>query len=161
MVRMLDGRASRFAEVSARHFGYDRQNAPGAGAAGGLGYAFLQYLHADCRPGVDLLLDAVRFDDLLQGASLVITGEGSADRQTLMGKLPFGILQRAMARGVPVCLMAGRISDRQMLLDAGFASVTCINPADLPLEEAMKPEVASEALRRSAMRCWRASGGRL
>ena len=161
MVRTLDGRASRFAEVSARHFGYDRQNAPGAGAAGGLGYAFLQYLHADCRPGVDLLLDTVRFDDLLQGASLVITGEGSADRQTLMGKLPFGILQRAKARGVPVCLMAGRISDRQMLLDAGFASATCINPADLPLEEAMKPEVASEALRRSAMRCWRASGGRL
>ncbi len=161
MVHTLDGRASRFAEVSARHFGYDRQNAPGAGAAGGLGYAFLQYLHADCRPGVDLLLDAVRFDDLLQGASLVITGEGSADRQTLMGKLPFGILQRAKACGVPVCLMAGRISDRQMLLDAGFASVTCINPADLPLEEAMKPEVASESLRRSAMRCWRASGGRL
>ncbi len=107
------------------------------------------------------MLDTVRFDDLLQGATLVITGEGSADRQTLMGKLPFGILQRAKARGVPVCLMAGRISDRRMLLDAGFASVACINPADLPLEEAMKPEVASEALRRSAMRCWRASGGRL
>ena len=142
MVIDLDARAKRFADKSALHFGYDRQDVPGAGAAGGLGYAFLQYLNADCRSGIDLLLDAVGFDDMLKDTSLVVTGEGSADRQTLMGKLPFGILQRAKVHHVPVALIAGRIGDRQLLLDAGFARVECINPPGLLLEEMMKPEVA-------------------
>ncbi len=146
MVVSLDARAQRFAEVSARHFGYDRQNEQGAGAAGGLGYAFLQYMKAACRSGIDLLLDAVHFDEVLKDADLVITGEGSADRQTLMGKLPFGILQRAKAQGVPVCLIAGRIADRPELLAAGFQHVMCINAPDLPIEEAMKPAVARENL---------------
>ena len=144
VVAALDARAKRFAEASARHMGYDCQNEVGAGAAGGLGYAFLQYMKANCRSGIDLLLDAVRFDELLTDAGLVITGEGSADRQTLMGKLPFGILQRALALQVPVRLIAGRVSDCQALLDAGFARVDCINPPDIALEEAMKPETAKK-----------------
>ena len=143
-VLTLDARARRFANVSARHFGYDRQHVPGAGAAGGLGYAFLQYMNAECRSGIDLLLDTVGFDELLKDADMVMTGEGSADRQTLMGKLPFGILQRA--HGVPVVLLAGRIKDSQQLLDAGFSQVACINPSDLPLEEAMQTETAKKNL---------------
>ena len=142
MVVRLDARARRFAEVSARHFGHDCQDVPGAGAAGGLGYAFLQYMNATCRPGIDILLDAVRFDDLLGDASLVITGVGAADSQTLMGKLPYGILQRARRHAVSVCLMAVRISDSRELLQAGFSQVACIHPAGLPLSEAMKPETA-------------------
>jgi glycerate kinase len=134
IVDALDARAKRFAEASAKHMGRDCQNKPGAGAAGGLGYAFLQYMNADCRSGIDLLLDTIHFDDLLQDADLVITGEGSADRQTLMGKLPFGILQRAQNHHVPVMLIAGRIADEQQLLDAGFSRVVCINPPGLPLD---------------------------
>lgn len=144
VVAALDARAKRFAAASASHMGYDRQDRAGAGAAGGLGYAFLQYMNADCRSGIDLLLDAVRFDDLLTEADQVITGEGSADRQTLMGKLPFGILQRAQEHQVPVRLIAGRVADRQALLDAGFARVDCINPPGIALEEAMKPETAKK-----------------
>lgn len=144
MVRELDARARRFAAFSARHFGFDCQNEAGAGAAGGLGYAFLQYMHADCRSGIELLLETVGFDVLLQDADLVITGEGSADRQTLMGKLPYGILQSASRHQVPVALIAGRIADLQQLLDAGFTNVLCINPSDLPLEEALKPDVARQ-----------------
>ena len=121
---------------------------PGAGAAGGLGYAFLQYMNAECRSGIDLLLDAIHFDDLLQDANLVITGEGSADRQTLMGKLPFGILQRAQRHDVLVMLIAGRIADEQQLLAAGFSRVTCINPPGLPLEIAMQPATAKENIKR-------------
>ena len=146
-VLALDARAKRFAEASAKHLGRDCQNMPGAGAAGGLGYAFLQYMNADCRSGIDLLLDTIHFDDLLQDAGLVITGEGSADRQTLMGKLPFGILQRAQQHHVPVMLIAGRIADEQLLLDAGFSRVACINPPGLPLEIAMQPETAKENIR--------------
>ena len=138
MVRMLDARARRFAEVSAKHFGYDRQDMAGAGAAGGLGYAFLQYMNAECRSGIELLLDAVGFDSILEDASLVITGEGSA-----------GILQRARSRHVPVALMAGRVNDGQQLAEAGFSHVACINPPGISLEEAMKPETAKAHIRKT------------
>ena len=149
MVEALDARAKRFAEESAKRMGRDCQNMHGAGAAGGLGYAFLQYMNAECRSGIDLLLDTIHFDDMLQDADLVITGEGSADRQTLMGKLPFGILQRARKHDVPVMLIAGRIADEQLLTDAGFSRVACINPHGLPLEIAMQPEMAKENIRKT------------
>ena len=142
MVLQLDERARKFADVSAKHFGYDRSKQEGAGAAGGLGYAFLQYMNADCKPGIELLLDTVKFREIVKDADLVITGEGSADRQTLMGKLPMGILKQAGR--VPVCLIAGRISDKQELLSAGFVHVECINPEDISLEEAMRKEVATQ-----------------
>ena len=136
----MDERARKFAKVSATHFGYDRSQEEGAGAAGGLGYAFLQYLNADCKPGIQLLLETIRFDEIVKDADLVITGEGAADRQTLMGKLPMGILQQSA--GVPVCLIAGRINNQEELLRAGFAQVACINPDGITLEEAMRKEVA-------------------
>ena len=140
MVKRLDARARKFADVSAKHFGYDCSNDEGAGAAGGLGYAFLQYMHATCRPGIEVLLETARFSEVVKDADLVITGEGSADRQTLMGKLPVGVLQQSS--GVPVCLIAGCISDREALLQAGFSDVRCINPEGISLQEAMRPEVA-------------------
>ena len=143
-VLTLDERVRKFAEVSAKHFGYDRQDMPGAGAAGGLGYAFLQYMNAEC--------ETISFKEMVKDADLVITGEGSADRQTLMGKLPMGILQEA--GDVPVCLIAGRISDREQLLQAGFTRVECINPPGISLEEAMRKEVAIAHIKRTiANRC--------
>lgn len=145
----LDERARRFAEDSAQRFGYDRSEAEGAGAAGGLGYAFIQYLNATCKSGIDLLLDTIGFDDMVRNANLIITGEGSADRQTLMGKLPMGILQRAGT--VPVMLIAGRVSDREMLLKAGFSYVECVNPDGITLEEAMRKEVAMHNIRKTIM----------
>ena len=151
-VLTLDERVRKFAEVSAKHFGYDRQDMPGAGAAGGLGYAFLQYMNAECRPGIELLLETISFKEMVKDSDLVITGEGSADRQTLMGKLPMGILQEA--GDVPVCLIAGRISDREQLLQAGFTRVECINPPGISLEEAMRKEVAIAHIKRTiANRC--------
>ena len=142
MVLRLDERARKFAEMSAKHFGYDRSQMVGAGAAGGLGYAFLQYLHAESKSGIQLLLETIRFKEILKDADLIITGEGSADRQTLMGKLPVGILEQSGK--VPVFLIAGRISDREELLNAGFARVECINPPGISLEEAMKKHVAQQ-----------------
>ena len=142
MVLRLDERAIKFAELSAKHFGYDRSQQAGAGAAGGLGYAFMQYLNAKSMSGIQLLLDTIRFKELVADADLIITGEGSADRQTLMGKLPMGIMQQA--GHTPVYLIAGRISDCEELLNAGFARVDCINPPDITLEEAMRKEVARQ-----------------
>ena len=146
MVVALDKRARKFAEVSAKHFGYDRSQMACAGAAGGLGYAFLQYLHAKSMSGIQLLLDTIRFKEIAQDADLIITGEGAADHQTLMGKLPMGILEQAGP--TPVVLIAGRISDCEELLEAGFAQVKCINPPGMPLEEAMRKEVAQQNIRK-------------
>lgn len=140
MVLQLDRQARQFAELSAQQLGHDCSYTPGAGAAGGLGYAFLQYLHADVQPGIQLLLQTVHFDQIIRDADLVITGEGSADSQTLMGKLPMGILQYAPK--VPVFLIAGQVKNQDLLQQAGFAHVTSINSERLPLQEAIKKEVA-------------------
>lgn len=150
MVDQLDRRAQLFAEKSALHFDFDRSAEPGAGAAGGLGYAFMQYLGAERKSGADLLLDIIGFDEKIKGADLIITGEGGADRQTLMGKLPQRILMRGQQTGVPVGLVAGSVSDRELLLKAGFAFVESITPDKMPIEEAVKKEVASRNLRRFA-----------
>ena len=171
MVQMLDDRARKFAEVSSRHFGYDRSEAPGAGAAGGLGYAFLQYFNAETRPGAELLLDEIGFDALILDADLVITGEGHSDKQTLMGKLPQRILEhvrkcRESDKSHVACsqfagdckspessespdssfplvwLVSGGVSDRLAMQNAGFDRVIQVTPDNMPLEEAMKPDVA-------------------
>ena len=157
MVERLDERARRFAEVSARHFGFDRSDMEGAGAAGGLGYAFLQYLDAECQSGVLLLLEMVGFDEIVRGADFVITGEGAADGQTLMGKLPWGVLQHA--QGVPVVLIAGQVRDKEQLKLAGFSHVECINPPDLPLQEAMQKEVARQNISNTINRIVRSKYG--
>lgn len=146
MINELERQMERWADLTAHTVRHDYRNMAGAGAAGGLGFALLAYMKATMHSGIDLLMDLLDFDRLLTGCDLVITGEGSADRQTLMGKLPGGILRRAQAHGIPTLLIAGRISDRQALLDAGFADVHCINPTDSPLSECMRPDIARQRL---------------
>ena len=93
----------------------------GAGAAGGVGYAAMAVLGADLEPGIGLILDLVRFADHLPGASLVITGEGSLDEQTLHGKAPAGVASAAAKAGVPVVAVSGRLAlDRAQLRAAGI-----------------------------------------
>lgn len=142
MVEQLDRRARLFAEKSALHFGFDKSEEPGAGAAGGLGYAFMQYLGAEMKSGADLLLDLIDFNDKIKDADMVITGEGRADSQTLMGKLPQRVLERCKRYGVPVGLIAGQVAERECLFSAGFAFVDCITPKGQPLAEAIKKETA-------------------
>lgn len=142
MLPMLEQRAQRFARASAAHFGFDRSSLPGAGAAGGLGYAFMQYLSAEQKPGADLLLDLLHFDDAVSGAAAVITGEGHADRQTLMGKLPQRVMLRAARQNVPTWLIAGRVDDCKEMTVAGFTKAISTTPDGADLSEAMKKETA-------------------
>ena len=141
-VEELERRASRFAEESAEKLGRDCSGNPGAGAAGGLGYAFMQYFGARMRSGAELLLDLAGFERLIAGAGLVITGEGHADAQTLMGKLPLRVLQRTSGAGIPVWLVAGRADDTQALLGAGFSAVEAITPEGTDTAEALRPDTA-------------------
>lgn len=142
MVELLDDGLRRFADVTRRVTGRDVSLLPGAGAAGGVGGALAAYLGATLAPGIRLLLQVLDFDKHLAGADLVITGEGHADRQSLMGKVPAGILEAAARRQVPVALIAGRVSDEEMLRRAGFQEVRCINRPGVPPEQAMKPAYA-------------------
>lgn len=146
MLDVLEQRAVAFVSENRRIQGRDCSQLPGAGAAGGVGYALMQFFGAERRSGAELILEAARFDTLLSEADLVVTGEGSADRQTLMGKLPSVILAKAKHYRKPVVLVAGRITDAETLLSAGFAQVFCINPPESPLAECMKSDVAWQRL---------------
>ena len=149
MVASLERRARTFARMAAAHLGHDRSWDRGAGAAGGLGYAFLQFMDAKAKSGADILLETAGFDKIVDGADLIVTGEGSADEQTLMGKISGRVLEYGIRKCVPVMLIAGRVSGAEALLHAGFTYVKCITPLGMPLEEAMRPAVAKENIRKA------------
>ncbi|MEB3368818.1 glycerate kinase [Saccharopolyspora mangrovi] len=120
-VELLDGALGRYAEAMKAAGGRDVADQPGAGAAGGVGFAALAALGATMRPGVDVVLDLVDFDRHLEGAGLVITGEGALDEQTLHGKAPAGVAARAIAAGIPVIAIAGRCDlTPERLAEAGI-----------------------------------------
>ena len=145
MVEALDMGLRHFAEVSAFATGCDSSSLEGSGAAGGLGYAFRQFLGASLERGVEMVLDAIHFDELLNGADLVITGEGRVDSQTLTGKTPYGVARRALRQGIPVVAIGGSVTlDKSQAQLAGFKDVLQVTPVRMPLQEAMKPEVAAE-----------------
>ncbi|HET8787934.1 MAG TPA: glycerate kinase, partial [Actinomycetes bacterium] len=105
-VAELDAALARWADAVRRATGRDEAATPGAGAAGGVGFAVLAVLGATLAPGIDLVLDLVGFRAVLPGAGLVITGEGSLDGQTLHGKAPAGVAAAARASGIPVIAVA-------------------------------------------------------
>jgi glycerate 2-kinase len=107
-VAELDAALSQWAQAVRSVTGGDVADRPGAGAAGGVGFAALAVLGATLRPGIDLVLDLVGFRAALPGAGLVVTGEGSLDEQTLHGKAPAGVAAAARAADVPVVAVAGR-----------------------------------------------------
>ena len=99
------------------------------------------------KSGADLLLDTIDFDRKIQGADIIITGEGQSDKQTLMGKLPERILHRGLKYGIPVWLVSGRISHREDLLSAGFARAEIITPDTMKTSEAIIPDKARANIR--------------
>jgi glycerate kinase len=138
----LEAALTRWARLVAATTGVDRSAVPGAGAAGGAGFAALALLDAELRPGIELVLDLVGFDRLLAGADLVVTGEGSLDEQSLAGKAPVGVA-RAAARArppVPVVAVAGRSTlDPALLHAAGIADVHTL--------AALEPDLATSMAR--------------
>jgi glycerate kinase len=129
----IDAALARFAALAERAIGRSAKDRPGAGAAGGLGFA-LQLLGAELRSGAEVVADLLGLDAALEGADWLITGEGRTDRQTLLGKTPFVAARRAAAKGVPATLISGSI-DRTALaeLSAHFAGChsLCFGPATI------------------------------
>lgn len=148
-IRQLDEGMRHLALLIERDFSYNINKVKGSGASGGLGGAFATFLQAHLQSGIGLLLDAVDFDRKITNADWIITGEGKADRQTAEGKVPAGVLKRAKKANIPVMLIAGKVEDKACLKQMGFARIIQISPDTLPLEEAMRPEVTRENIRRA------------
>ncbi|MGB5446044.1 MAG: glycerate kinase [Psychromonas sp.] len=109
MVAKLDKALAHFADVAQKTLTVNHQQSAGFGAAGGAPMGLCLAFDIQIQAGIDMVLDILKVDDALQGADLVITGEGQMDNQTLNGKTPFGIAKRALARDIPVIAIAGSL----------------------------------------------------
>ena len=137
-VATLDAALAHFAELTAAVLGDDHRDLPGAGAAGGMGFAARAFLGATLRPGIELVMQQVDFDALLADADLVITGEGQLDGQSLSGKTPVGIARRAAASGVPCVALVGRLGEGWRACHAeGISAAFALADGPMDLDEAL------------------------
>ncbi|WIX33377.1 glycerate kinase [Salinicola sp. JS01] len=157
-VESLDAALAHFADHAARVLGEDHRELPGAGAAGGMGFAARAFLGAELRPGIELVMAQVGFDALLADADWVITGEGQLDGQSLSGKTPIGIARRAQQHGVPSVVLAGRLGEGwQAAFDHGVTAAFALADGPLSLDAALSRCAALlEDNARSLARVWRA-----
>jgi glycerate 2-kinase len=137
MVKSLDAALAHFADLTAKHTTHDLRDAPGAGAAGGLGFAALAWLDARMRPGVEVVAELVGLEMAIADAELVITGEGRMDAQTLHGKTPWGVMQIARKHHIQVVALAGSLGQGyQSLYEHGLCAAFSIVEGPTTLESA-------------------------
>ena len=137
-VAYLDDALQRYGELLQRDLGRDVMEVPGAGAAGGLGAGLMAFTGAQLRPGADIVIDALDLDTRLEGASLVIVGEGQTDRSTVFNKAPVAVAQRAKARGIPTVAISGSLGDGfEQIHDHGIDAAFSILDHCMTLEDAM------------------------
>ena len=139
----LDHAMGAYAQVVKAYNGTDYAKTPGAGADGGLGFAFLSFLSGELLPGIELVLNAVEMDKAMEGADLVFTGEGRLDYQTAMGKAPVGIAKMAKKHGAKVIALAGAVIEgAQECNEQGIDAYFPILRQVVTLDEAMDPATA-------------------
>lgn len=152
-VAELDAALARFADVSGHA---DVAVSPGAGAAGGLGFAFKAFLGGELVRGVDLILAETRLADHLRDADLVVTGEGRLDGQTVMGKAPIGVARLAKSFGKPVIAFSGCLGDGVRAVNGhGIDAFFPILRSIVTLDEALDPSAAAENLAATAEQAFR------
>ena len=137
IVEQLDAALANFANVVKRDLGADVNDVPGSGAAGGLGGGIMAFLGGRLRPGVDIVLDTVDLESRLDGADLIITGEGCMDFQTVYNKAPIGVARLAGERNIPVIGVSGSLGDGFTdVHEHGIAAAVAITHAPMTLDEA-------------------------
>lgn len=155
-VKVLDEGLKSFSAVTAASTGTDCSETPGAGAAGGLGFAFLSFLRGELCPGAQLVLEVIGFERRLAGIDFVVTGEGKLDAQTAMGKAPVGVAALAKKHGVPVIAFAGSIGEgAAACLNQGIRAYFPIVRGPLSFAEAMETETAARNLEQAAEQVFR------
>lgn len=138
MIETLDGHLAHFDSVLTRTLGKSFNDVPGAGAAGGLGAGLMAFLNAELQLGVDIMIDAVKLEERVKGASVVFTGEGQLDFQTAFGKTPVGVAKVAKAHNIPVIAIAGGIAEgAEAVYDAGIDAMLGIVQEPMSLEDAV------------------------
>lgn len=141
MVIFLDGQLEKFSALVALWRGQDFSNTPGAGAAGGLGFAFLAFLNGELKSGIDIVLQKSSFYKEIEDADLVITGEGRIDTQSFMGKVCDGVGQACKKRDIPCIALAGDVKEAGSdMYKKGVLAAFSIMDAPMSLEEAMNKE---------------------
>ena len=148
-VELLEERMLRVAADIKEQTGVDISSTPCAGAAGGIAGALMAYAKARVCVGVKRVMELCGFFEAIRNVELIITGEGKSDAQTLMGKVPYGVLKHAA--GNPVALLSGRIEDRAALKRAGFLAIEEISPRSLPLDKAMNPATALQNIHNAVL----------
>ncbi len=147
MIQNMDLWLKGYADLCNDLFGKDLSDYPGAGAAGGLGFAFLSFLGGRLRSGIELVCDAIGLEDKIKTSDIVITGEGRLDGQSKMGKTPIGIASVAKKHGKVVFALAGCVTDdARVLNDFGIDAFFPILKAPCTAEYAMNEEVAYKNL---------------
>ncbi len=137
MVERLDAALGHFAQIVKRDLGVEVNDVRGAGAAGGLGGGFIAFLSGELRSGIDIVLDTVGLDDRLEGADVVVTGEGCLDHQTVYNKAPVGVAERARSRGIPVVAVSGSLGERYAEVHHhGIEAAAAITRAPMTLDDA-------------------------
>ena len=150
MIVRLDKALRHYADTVAKWRGEDVSNEVGMGAAGGSGFAFGALLGAMPTSGIELMLSVVDFDNIIADATLVVTGEGRIDRQTVMGKAPAGVLRHAKRAGARCVAVGGGVAWCDELRDSDFDAIYAATPDGMPLDIAMKKEVATANIKRVA-----------
>jgi glycerate kinase len=149
MIELLDKNLSHFADVAEGALGKSFRDIEGVGAAGGLGASLLAFLNADLKRGIQIVLNAVNFEEVIKDADLVITGEGRIDSQTIYGKTPIGVAKAAKKYGVPVIGLAGSLSqDSDVVYEHGIDALFSIVPGTVTLPDAY--EHAAHYMERTA-----------
>lgn len=149
MVHLLDNNMTHWANIVEKVTGISLHHKEGAGAAGGVGGAFLAFFQAKMTRGIDVVLTYSNFHEEVRNASLVLTGEGQVDGQTVSGKTPFGVAQAAQKVGVPTIILAGAVGEGiESLYRHGVVSIHSIVNQPMSLEEAM--DQASQLIEDSA-----------
>ena len=150
-ITRMDAALSHYAALTAAHCGVSHHNTPGAGAAGGMGFALMSYLGATPEKGISLLMEKINLREKLCGADLVITGEGKIDYQSAMGKAPIGIAAAAKRQGAVVIGLCGCTGEGAELCNReGIDAVFPILQAPATLAEAMDKQNACDNLFKTA-----------
>lgn len=138
-LKILEAGMVHYAGVVKEQLGIDAVDMPGAGAAGGLGFALKVFLNATLKSGIETVLDLIDFDSYLEGTDLVVTGEGRMDWQSAYGKVPSGVGKRCKAKGIPVIAIVGGMGkDAQAIYDFGVDSIIPTASGPLSLDFAIE-----------------------
>ncbi len=155
-IALMDSLLDRYAEIAGTVSSEADKSAEGAGAAGGLGFAFLTFLNSELKSGISLILDEIKLEEDIKDADIVVTGEGRLDSQTVMGKAPAGVAALAKKYGKRVIAFSGCVTDEAEIcneygIDAFFPVIRGVTT----LEEALDRDNAYKNLQRTAYQVFR------